>query len=231
MEVRFDGKVALVTGATRGIGKKIAEDLESLGAKVIGFGSEEVDLSKAKDLNKFLINLEKENAHIDICINNAGIIFPEKITDFSEYSYDLLMDINLRAPFVISSAVGRMMLESGYGRIINIASIAANRVREGRSLYSASKHALVGLTKNLAVELGPYGVLSNTVSPGFTKTEMTDSMLTEEEQSDLLKQIPVQRLATTQDISNTVLFLASDKNNYINGQDIVVDGGFLNAVY
>ena len=229
--INFENKIVVITGDSRGIGKKIKDDLEKYGATVKGFSSKDFDLTNKKEIEE-LSNLLRSLEKIDVCINNAGIIYSCEIQDHSTTrdKYERLMNVNLTAPFEISSACSEVMKKNGYGRIINISSIAGTRVRDGRSAYSASKHGLIGLTKNLSVDLGKYGILANTVSPGFTMTEMTESMLPKKEMDLLCKQVPTRRFGTTQDISNAVLFLASDFNTYITGQDLIVDGGFVNAV-
>ncbi len=225
----FTDKTVLVTGSTRGIGKQIYNDFKDLGAKVIGVGSKDYNLADEKSLAAFLEVLEQYDK-IDVCINNAGIIYSEPIVNFSVDRYKKLMDINLKAPFLITSLVSRKMIANSWGRIVNISSIAANRVRAGRSAYSAAKHGLNGFTKTIAAELAPFNILVNTVSPGFTMTEMTESMLPIEEIELLKKQVPVGRFATTEDISNAVVFLASPLNTFITGHDLIVDGGFINVV-
>jgi len=227
--ISFVGKTVLVTGATRGIGRQIAQDFEGLGAEVIGVGSKDVDLGDENSLKDFLDRLSNYNK-IDVCVNNAGINFSQNIETFSVEQYDKLMDINLKAPFMICGIVSKIMKRNGYGRIVNISSIAGTRVRDGRSVYSASKHGLIGMSKTIAAELAPYNILVNTVSPGFTMTEMTESMLPKEEIESLIKQVPMGRFGTPVDISKAVIFLSSDLNTYITGQDLIVDGGFINVV-
>jgi 3-oxoacyl-[acyl-carrier protein] reductase len=227
--IDFYGKRVILTGGSRGIGKETKELLEDLGASVLSFCSSDYDLTTEEGILGICGRIEKEEK-IDVCINNAGIIYSELVENFSSKEYDRLMCINLRAPLEICSTIIPKMIEAEYGRIVNISSIAASRVRDGRCAYSISKHALTGMTKNLSVEYSKYNILSNTVSPGFTMTEMTKSMLPREEMESLVRQVPIARFATTRDIANVIAFMASDSNSYISGQDIIVDGGFLNAV-
>ena len=223
----FTGKTVLVTGATRGIGKCISDDFKSLGADIISFPSSVYDLTNEKDLKalvKYIGALQ-----IDICINNAGINKIDYIEDVLDEDYDKIMHINAKAPFMISKAVSKTMKKKGYGRIVNIASIFGHCTKEKRSCYTASKFALVGMTKTLAVEMAPYGVIVNSVSPGFTATELTKRVLGTEGIAKMCEQVPVKRMATPDEISKVVLFLASDYNTYLTGQNVIVDGGFVNV--
>jgi len=228
-ELNFDNKVVLLTGASRGIGRQIFEDLDALGAKVIGISSKDYDFSSNRSVDT-LIKRISDYQKIDICINNAGINFSKNIDQFEIDQYNKLMDINLKVPFQICRKVSKIMKKNSYGKIVNISSIAATRVREGRSVYSASKHGLVGMTKTIAIELAPYNILVNSVSPGFTMTEMTQNMLPKNEMRNLEKQVPMGRFASPSDISKAVLFLCSELNTYITGHDLIVDGGFTYSV-
>ena len=142
--------------------------------------------------------------------------------------WDDIINVNLRAPFVLSQEVARLMKKNGYGRIVNIASIFGVISREKRAVYTSSKSGLIGLTKSVAVELAPYNILVNCVSPGFVLTDLTKSILTGLEIEDLESRIPLKRLAAPEDISNVVIFLSSNLNTYISGQNIIVDGGYVN---
>lgn len=243
MKIDFSGKVALITGATRGIGKKIAEDLLSLGAKVICTGTrpDEVkqlnkvcskseqyfvvdftDQATTKEFVSFIESLDR----IDVCINNAGITNVASIDEASEQNWANVMAVNLKAPFLVTRSVSRLMKSQGTGRIVNISSIWGHVSNFGRPIMSASKFGLRGLTVAVAHDLAPYGILVNDVAPGWTLTELCQKAIKDEQMSEVSKKIPVGRFARPEEISRVVLFLASDLNTYITGQSIVVDGGY-----
>lgn len=250
MNIDFKNKTALVTGATRGIGKAIAECLYGAGANLILTGTKLDEINKLNAENKkkriphihylhadfsipastekFLRKL-REYKTIDICINNAGV---NKINDFCDTTYDdfrWIHEINLHVPYRILSVVGPKMMANYYGRIVNIASIWSVVTRHGRSIYSSSKNALVGLTKTLAVEWASYNVLVNAVSPGFTLTEMTKTTNTVEQLKAIENMIPAKRMADPVEIARIITFLCSDLNTYLTGQNITVDGGYTNV--
>lgn len=227
MNIDFSNKTVLVTGATRGIGKCISDDFKSLGADVISFPSSIYDLTDRKELHDFIEYIE--TLQVDICINNAGINKIDYVEDVLEEDYDKIMHINAKAPFMISKAVSKTMKAREYGRIVNIASIFGHCTKEKRSCYTTSKFALVGMTKTLAVEMAPYNVLVNSVSPGFTATELTTRILGTEGIAEMCKQVPMRRMAMPSEISKVVLFLCSEHNTYLTGQNIIVDGGFVNV--
>lgn len=246
MNVGLDlsGKTALITGATRGIGKAIADAFMDSGANLMltGTKSEEIEQRNAEEKNSkvqwlkadfsspvgiasFIKHLKLTDA-IDICVNNAGINIIKPYAEYSIDEYHCLMSINLTAPFSITQQLIPGMKKRGFGRIVNIASIWSKISKPGRSLYTMSKTGLIGFTRSLAVEHAAANILVNAVSPGFTRTELTAQSLSADEIKTLSDQIPVQRFAEPNEIAETVLFLCSDLNTYITGQNIVVDGGF-----
>ena len=246
MNIDFKGQVVLVTGATRGIGKQLADDFARLGAKLILTGTSEeqvrdlnelsgsrrkyysVDFTDRHSTENFLQEL-KQYEKIDVCVNNAGINRINYIDKTLLKDWDDIISVNLKAPFMIIREVSNIMKKNGYGRIINISSIFGVVSREERSIYTTSKFGLSGLTVSTAIDLAQYCVLVNAVSPGFVLTDLTKSILSEEEIKKLIEQIPARRLATPDEISHVIIFLASSLNTYITGQNIVVDGGYVNV--
>jgi 3-oxoacyl-[acyl-carrier protein] reductase len=248
MNLKFNDKTVLITGATRGIGKQIAQDFQKLGAQLILTGTnideinklnEEhkksddkkiqyycVDFSKDDSLTAFIKDLGKHK-RIDVCINNAGINRINSITDTKLTDWKDIMDVNIKAPFIILREVGNKMKTNRYGRIVNIASIYGVISKEKRAIYSSSKFGLIGLTKSISIELAPHNILANCVSPGFVLTDLTKKILNENEMKELENKIPMGRLAVPEDISRVVLFLSSDLNTYITGQNLIVDGGYV----
>ena len=250
MQLDFSNKTVLVTGATRGIGAAIAQDFNRCGAKLILTGTKvdqiaelnrenkdkgitniefrQVDLGDRNSVDAFLAGIEAEE-RIDVCVNNAGINRLNPIDKILTEDLDAMTEINLRAPFLICRTVSKLMKRANHGRIVNIASIWSVVTKSGRSVYSASKFGLVGMTKTLAADLGPNNILVNAVSPGFTLTELTQTNMPAEEQKRIAEQVPLKRFAQPEEIAKAVLFLASDMNTYITGQNIVVDGGFVSV--
>ena len=162
-------------------------------------------------------------------INNAGVNKIDSIQDITEDDWDWINNVNLRGPFLLTREVSKIMQRQDSGRIVNIASIFGVVSKAKRVTYSTAKWGLVGFTKAVALDLAPYNILVNTVSPGFVDTELTRRILGENEIKKLLESIPQKRLADVGEIAKTVLFLSSDHNTYITGQNIIVDGGFTSA--
>ena len=249
MSINIDltGKTVLITGGTRGIGKAIADKFIEAGASAIITGTKQsevdqlnnsiiaesisymqLDLSDKESTLVFLSKI-KSLPKIDILVNNAGINRINLNTETTLEDYDLLNDINLKGPYLICREVSKIMKTNKYGRIINISSIWSSVTRSGRSLYSTTKCGLVGLTKTLSVELASYDILVNAVGPGFTLTELTMSTNTSEEIEKMSDIIPIKRFAHPTEIANLVLFLGSDLNTYITGQNMIIDGGYTNV--
>jgi len=249
MQFNFKNKTILITGGTRGIGKKIASDLSSLGANLLITGTDAdeikmlnkeaidsnlkkrfycVDLRDRISLNIFLEDL-RNVSHIHGLVNNAGINRLNSIGDVLQEDWDDMISVNLSAPFKIIQAISNKMISQKYGRIINIASIFSIISKERRSVYSSSKFGLNGLTVGVSNDLARFNVLVNSVSPGFIMTDLTKKNLTEKEIKALEEIVPAKRLGKVEDISNVVVFLLSDLNQYLTGQNIFVDGGFTNV--
>ena len=239
-------KVALVTGASRGIGKEIALTLASNGATVIinYNGSkdkatevlEEIEASKGKaiiyqadvsnfnEVKQMMKDVKKQFASIHILVNNAGITRDNLILRMSEAEFDDVIDTNLKGVFNCLRNISPIMLKQKYGRIINISSIVGIHGNPGQVNYSAAKAGVIGMTKSLAKELGSRGITVNAVAPGYIDTDMT-KILKEEMKDQIRQQIPLKKLGRPQDVAQTVTFLASDNSAYITGQTIQVDGG------
>jgi len=244
MPFNFENRQVLVTGATRGIGRAIADEFIKAGAQVILTGTKHsrikqlveethnpninwihADFSSSMGIDSFLKQFGMLDK-IDVCVNNAGINIIKPFQNYSKDEYSKLMEINLSAPFRISQYLVGGMKERKFGRIINISSIWSLVAKSHRSLYSQAKTGLLGLTRSLATELAEDNVLVNSVSPGFTLTELTKQSLSTSEMEKLCSQIPLGRFADPEEIAKIVAFLASDLNTYLTGQNIVVDGGF-----
>ena len=242
----LNNKVALVTGAGRGIGREVALTLSSYGAKlVINYnGSKEkarevleeikrngqeamiykADISSFDEVKEMVKYIKKEYGQLDILVNNAGITRDNLLLRMSEEEFDHVIDINLKGVFNCLRLVSPIMLKQRYGRIINISSLVGVRGNPGQVNYSAAKAGIIGMTKSLAKELGSRGITVNAVAPGYIKTDMT-ALLKDELKEGITEQIPLKRLGEPEDIAQTVAFLASDYSSYITGQTIQVDGG------
>ena len=248
MRIDLTGRVALVTGSTRGIGRAIAEALASAGAKVAVSGRDEAraiavareisaasgaevqgfgaDISDIAEAALLIERVETTFGQLDILVNNAGLTRDNLIMRLKDDDWDAVINANLRGAFVTCRAASRGMMKRRWGRIINIASVVGITGNKGQSNYAASKAGLIGLTKSIAKELASRNVLANVIAPGFIETDMTAAM-TADAKTTLSSGIPLQRLGTPGDIAGMVVVLASDVAAYITGQVIVVDGGLV----
>lgn len=236
-------RTVLITGATRGIGAAIADALGRDGGRRILTGVDPERLAELQrsappdttylradfddpDSTRQLLEQVAALDRLDVLVNNAGINIIKNLDDVTDADFDRLLAVDLRAPFQLCRAALGPMRRAGGGRIVNVASIWSVATKARRSLYSAAKTGLVGLTRALAAELAPDGVLVNAVSPGFVRTELTRRSLSTDEIAALSEAIPLRRFAEPAEIAEVVAFLASDANRYLTGQNIVVDGGF-----
>lgn len=241
-------KVAVVTGASRGIGKAIALSLAGQGANVVVnyAGNEEkanevvnqiqslgrdafafkADVSNQKEVQEMVKETIEKFGSIDILVNNAGITKDNLLMRMKENEWDDVMNINLKGVFNCTKAVTRQMMKQRSGRIINVSSIVGISGNPGQANYVAAKAGVIGLTKSSAKELASRNITVNAVAPGFITTDMTDK-LSEEVQEEMLKAIPLARFGEPEDISGVVTFLASEKSGYITGQTINIDGGMV----
>ena len=244
MIIDYTNKTVLITGGTRGIGKALVEAFEASGANLIITGRNKDNIDKLNieynNLKReyFVLNFAKVGNYeefennligkekIDVLVNNAGINIINNFIHSKNDDFTQIVNVNIKGPYKLSKFVAQKMIKHHYGRIINICSIWSIITREKRSLYTMSKNALHGLTQTMAIELAEHNILVNSVSPGFTLTDLTKETNTNEELKNISMKIPMKRLAKPSEIANLVLFLASDKNTYLTGQNIVVDGGF-----
>lgn len=246
--MRLEGKVALVTGASRGIGREIAFELAREGASVaVNYAGSEakalevVDGIKAMGRDAFAIQADVSSSDsvtemvketiehfgkLDILVNNAGITKDNLLMRMKESEWDDVININLKGVFLCTKAVTRQMMKQRSGRIINISSIVGVSGNPGQANYVAAKSGVIGLTKTTAKELSSRGITVNAIAPGFITTDMTDK-LNEDVKSEMLKQIPLARFGEPKDIARTVIFLASEDGAYMTGQTLHVDGGMV----
>ena len=238
----FDGKIALVTGASRGIGRAIAEKLIACGATVIGTATSEngakaiseylgnkgkgfvLNVTETDSIEKFLADVRAEFGEIDILVNNAGITRDNLLMRMKDDEWQDIIDTNLSSVFRLSKAVMRAMMKKRYGRIITIGSVVGTMGNAGQANYAAAKAGVIGFSKSLAREVASRGITVNVVAPGFIETDMTRA-LTEDQRAGILSQVPANRLGDAKEIASAVAFLASDEAGYITGETLHVNGG------
>jgi len=226
----LEGKVALVTGASRGIGQAIAEELRRLGANVVGTSTTQEGARKINGRVLDVRNAEqcdaliKDLGDVAILVNNAGITRDNLALRMKDADWDEVIETNLRAVFRLSRAVMRGMMKARWGRIVNITSVVGASGNPGQANYAAAKAGVVGMTKSLARELGSRNITVNCVAPGFIDTDMTRA-LSDEQRKALLEHIPLGRLGTPQDVAAAVAYLASPGGGYVTGAVLHVNGG------
>ncbi len=247
MNFRLDGRRALVTGSTRGLGLAIARAMAEQGARVLinsrtapdcettaamlsaaGHDAAALPFDAADGASRraAFAGLEGGAEGIDILVNCAGIIHRAPLAEFEEQTWRDIVDVNLTAPFLLAQQVAPGMVRRGWGRIINIASIMAQVGRATIPAYVSAKHGLVGLTKTLAIELGPHGVTVNAINPGFFATEMNQTLRDDAEFDAMIKdRTPLGRWGEPAELAGAAVFLASDAGGYVNGAALTVDGG------
>lgn len=250
----LDGKVAVITGARRGMGKADAIQLASQGAKVVisdidqvdcdavaaiinghGHGREAVaiaaDVSKKEDVDRLFDQVLQRFGGVDILVNNAGIYEPKPFLDLTESEWDRTMTINLKGQFLVAQRAAKEMKKKSKGRIINIASISSGGVGVGVPAsvhYTASKGGIIGMTESMAVDLAPFGILVNAIAPGGIDTPMANPTgKPSAELNAMMSMVPLKRMGTSDEIASAVVFLASDEASYITGTTLYVDGGWL----
>jgi 3-oxoacyl-[acyl-carrier protein] reductase len=238
-DIKFEGQIALVTGATRGIGAAIAAELKAKGCKVIGTATSAegaakitaagilgvvLNVTDGAAVDALVDSLVKEHGGLHIVVNNAGITRDMLAMRLKDDDWDAVVDTNLKAVFRVSRAAIRPMMKQRYGRIVNITSVVGASGNPGQANYAAAKAGVAGMTRALARELGSRNITVNCIAPGFIATDMTAS-LSEEQQKALLASIPLGHLGKPADIAHAVAFVASPQASYITGQEIHVNGG------
>lgn len=233
-------KIVLVTGASRGIGLEVAKLFSKEGYKVIGTSrgdfnlgdligdssaiSVQLDLMSKESINDLFEVLKSKDILPSVLINNAGITKDQLFLRMKDKDWDEVIETNLNGLFRVTKALIKPMVKNKFGRVINISSVAGLMGNSGQVNYSSSKSAMVGFSRSLAKELGSRNITSNVVAPGFIETDMT-TFLNDDDKIEVSKNIPMKRFGTVEDVAKCILFLASDKANYITGQIISVDGG------
>jgi NAD(P)-dependent dehydrogenase (short-subunit alcohol dehydrogenase family) len=242
----LEGKTALVTGGAKGIGKAISllyakkgaslalvdiaselddtvHEIRALGAKAIGI---KADLRSKQELKRAVETVINEYNRIDILVNNAGVVFLDDAENLSEEFWDLTMDVNLKAPFLLSQIVAKEMIKTGGGRIINMASQAGIVSLDKHVAYTASKAAIIGMTKVLACEWAEFGIRVNCISPTVILTELGEKAWAGEVGEMMKKKIPVKRFGYPEEVAAVAVFLAADATDLVTGANIVIDGGY-----
>lgn len=238
----FNNKIVLVTGASKGIGKAIAETFAKNGAKVFGTATNKdnvqkidnflnkrgqgilMDFSNLQSIRKSLQNAQNNIVNIDILVNNAAITYNNLLIKTKSFDWEKIININLSSIFFLSKKIIKSMLKKRFGRIINIGSVVGSIGNAGQTIYAATKAGLVGFSKSLSREISSRGITVNVVSPGFIETDMTKK-LNKKQYEKILEIIPLHRLGKPQEVANVVLFLASEHAAYITGETINVNGG------
>jgi 3-oxoacyl-[acyl-carrier protein] reductase len=233
MNINFKNQNILITGGTKGIGKKLVQDFTRYGGEVWFTGRDEsinskryfcIDFQNQKRMRVFLERISKID--FDVVINNAGTNKIGNLENYDVEDYEKIINLNLTSCFKLTKTVVPRMIKKKYGRIVNISSISSEISMPLRSAYCSSKFGLLGLTKASAVELAKHNILINAVGPGVTQTELTKNVLGESKMNEIARNVPIGRLATVEDVSKVVLFMSSKHNSYMVGQNIIVDGGY-----
>ena len=233
-------KIVLVTGASRGIGLEAAKHFSKEGYKVIGTSrgdfnlgqligddsaiSVQLDLTSKESIKNLFADLKSKDLLPSVLVNNAGITKDQLFLRMKDEDWDDVIETNLNGLFRVTKAFIKPMVKNRFGRVINISSVAGLMGNSGQVNYSSSKSAIVGFSRSLAKELGSRNITSNVVAPGFIETDMT-TFLNNDEKVEVIKNIPMKRFGTVEDVAKCIVFLASDEANYITGQTISVDGG------